>query len=98
MDSKEPRVVFASPKMEQEYERLATATHPEDRRTYSALQDMRRQLLGQYLGGRQIPRNEIPDVYRRLFQVNNLWSLNLPPHGRILYSLVVDDIRVVDIL
>ena len=98
MDSKEPKVVFTNAKMEQEYQRLAIATHHEDRRTYWALQDMRSQLLGKYLSGSQIPKNKIPDVYKRLFQVNNLWSLNLPPHGRVLYSIVEEEIRIVDIL
>ena len=98
MDGKEPRVVFANAKMEQEFERLSTTTDPEGRRTYLVLQDIRRQLLEKHRSGSQIPKNEIPDVYRRLFQVSNLWSLDLPPHGRVLYSLVEDEIRIVDII
>lgn len=98
MDGKKPRVVFANAKMEEEFERLSTTTDPEGRRTCLVLQDIRRQLLEKHRFGSQIPKNEIPDVYRRLFQVNNLWSLNLPPHGLILYSLVEDEIRIVDIV
>ncbi len=98
MDGKEPRVVFADAKMELEFERLSTTTDSEGRRTYLVLQEIRRQLLEKHGSESQILKNEIPDVYRRLFQVSNLWSLNLPPHGRVLYSLVENEIRIVDIV
>jgi len=98
MDGKAPRVVFANAKMELEFERLSTTTDPEGRRTYLVLQDIRRQLQMKYLSGSEIPDSKIPDVYRRLFHVRNLWSLDLPPHGRVLYSLVEDEIRIVDIV
>lgn len=98
MDGKEPRVVFANAKMELEFERLSTTTDPEGRRTYLVLQDIRRQLLEKHRSGSQILKKEIPDVYRRLFQIRNLWSLNLPPHGRVLYSLFEDEIQIVDVV
>lgn len=98
MDDKKRNVVFANRELEQDYRRLATSTHLEDRKSYLALQDIRRQLLEKHGSGSQILKNEIPDVYRRLFRVSNLWSLNLPPHGRVLYSLVEDEIRIVDIV
>ncbi len=98
MDDKKRNVVFANKELEQDYRRLATSTHPEDRKSYLALQDIRRQLQGKYLSGSQVPKNQIPDVYRRLFQVRNLWSLDLPPHGRVLYSVVEEEIRIVDIV
>ena len=98
MDGKEPRVVFANAKMEQEFERLSTTTDPEGRRTYLVLQDIRKQLGMKCRSGKEIPEDKIPDVYKRLFQVSNLWILNLPPHGRVLYSLVDDEIRIVDVV
>ncbi len=98
MDKKTTRVVFADRKQEDNFRRLASSTHQEDRKTFLVLQDIRRQLLEKHRSGSQIPKNEIPDVYRRLFQVSNLWSLNLPPHGRVLYSLVENEIRIVDIV
>ena len=90
--------MFADRKLEEGYKRLATATHPEDRRTYLVLQDIRRQLQTKYLTGSEIPENKIPDVYRCLFQVSNLWSLDLPPHGHVLYSLLENEIWIVDIV
>ena len=51
-----------------------------------------------YITGSEVPKNKIPNVYRRLFQVSNLWSLSLPPHGQVLYSLVEDEIEIVDIV
>ena len=98
MDGKKRKLVFADWKQEDDFRRLASSTHPEDRKTFLVLQGIRRQLLEKYRSGSQIPKNEIPDVYRRLFQVSNLWSLNLPPYGQILYSLVEDEIRIVDLV
>lgn len=98
MDGKKRKVVFANRKLERDYERLAKATHPEDRRAYLVLQDIRQQLQMRCLSGSEIPENKIPHVYRRMFQITDLWSLDLPPHGRVLYSLVEDEIRIVDVV
>ena len=98
MDGKKRKVVFANKKLEQDYERLATATHPEDRKAFLVLQDIRTRLQMRYLSGSEISENKIPEVYKRLFQVNNLWSLDLPPHGRVLYSIVEGEICIVDIV
>lgn len=98
MDGKTRKVVFANKELEQDYTRLATSTHPEDRRAYLVLQDIRGHLQMKYLSGVEIPKNKIPDVYRRLFHISNLWSLNLPRHGRVLYSLFEDEIQIVDVV
>ena len=98
MDGKKRKVVFADRKQEDNFRRLASSTHPEDGKTFLVLQSIRRQLQAKYVSGREIPKEKIPDVYRRLFQIRNLWSLDLPPHGQILYSLVEHEIRIVDIV
>ena len=98
MDGKKRKVVFADRKQEDNFRHLASSTHPEDRRTFLVLQDIRRQLQAKYVSGREIPKEKIPDVYGCLFHLRNLWSLNLSPHGRVLYTVVEDEIRIVDIL
>ncbi len=98
MDKKTTRVVFADRKQEDNFRRLASSTHPEDRRTFLALQDIRQQLQANYVSGRELPKEKVPPVYKRLFNIANLWSLDLPPHGCVLYSLVEDEIRIVDII
>ena len=97
-DEKTPTVVFADKKQEDDFRRLASSTHPEDRTTFLALQYIRRQVQAKYVSGREIPKGKIPDVYRHLFHLRNLWSLELPPHGRVLYSLMDDEIRIVDMV
>ena len=98
MDEKTTRVVFADRKLEEDYRRKAASTHPEDRRTYFVLEEIRRKLRTQYLSGSEVPKNKIPRVYRRMFHIVNLWSLDLPPHGTALYSLAGKEIWIVDIL
>ncbi len=97
MDKKTTRVVFADRKQEDNFRRLASSTHPEDRKTFLVLQDIRRQLQAKYVSGHEIPKERIPNVYRRLVHLRNLWGLD-PPHGRVLYSLVDDEIRIVDMV
>ncbi len=91
-------MLFASPKLEDDYERLAALQHPEDKRSYLALRDIRRKLRTQYLSGSEIPKDRIPAIYRRMFHIINLWSLDIPPHGTVLYSIVGKQIWIVDIL
>ena len=98
MDGKKRKAVFADRKQEDNFRRLTSSTHPEDRKTFFVLEDIRRQLQMKYLSGTEIPENKIPNVYRRLFHVRNLWSLDLPPYGRVLYSLVEHEIRIVDLV
>lgn len=98
MDKKTTRVVFADRKQEDDFRRLASSTHPEDRKTFLVLQGIRRQLQVKYVSGREIPKGKIPDIYRRLFHIDNLWRVDLSAHGTVLYSLVDDEIRIVDIV
>lgn len=98
MEARTRKVVFANEELEEDYKRLAAAMHSEDKKRFLVLQDIRKQLLMKCRSGKEIPEDKIPEVYRRLFRVRNLWSLDLPPHGRVLYSLVEEEIRIVDIL
>lgn len=66
-DKKTTRVVFADRKQEDDFRRLASSTHPEDRKTFLVLQDIRRQLQVKYPSGREIPKEKISDVYRYLW-------------------------------
>lgn len=96
--SKDKKVVFANKKLEDDYTRVANSKHPEDKNLCLFLKQVRSTLQRQYLSGKRVPGNKIPAVYRRMFHIDNLWSLELLDHGTVLYSFVGDEIRIVDIL
>jgi hypothetical protein len=98
MSRDKKQVVFANRKLENDYKRLADSKHPEERRSYLVLKRIRSLLRSQYLSGTRIPENKIPAIYRHSFHIDNLWRLELPGHGTVLYSIAGNEIRIVDIL
>ena len=91
-------MVFASQKLEDLYKRLAVSQHREDRRSYQTLQKIRRQLGMHYRSGREIPMKRIPSVYKRMFDIENLWRLDVPAGSTVVYSVVRQQILIVDIV
>lgn len=98
MSRKKKQIVFANRKLEKDYKRLAGSKHPEEKRSYLVLKRIRSKLQSQYLAGKRIPEKKIPAIYRHTFHIDNLWRLELPGQGTVLYSFVGDEIRIVDIL
>jgi hypothetical protein len=78
--------------------KLAASRHVADRRLYSILKRTRRILERRYLSGTGIPDEKIPHVYRRLFRIENLWSLGLWPYTVVFYSVGEERILIVDML
>ena len=98
MDWKIRRVKFASKKQEDDYKRLAVSKNPEDKKQYSVLRQIRKKVWNKYNTGKKIPKDNIPAIYRQMFHIDNLWKLNLSKHEVVFYSIVSDDILIVDIL
>ena len=98
MEGGERRVVFASRRLEDEYEALARSKLSADRKLYSTLKRVRRILLRRCQSGTEIPKERIPTVYRRQFGVFNLWCLSLWPYSLVLYSMVEEDVLIIDML
>ena len=92
------KIVFANKKLEEDFTRLAASMHPEDRKAHAVLQIIQDRLRTQYRLGHRLPKDEVASVYRLLFGVGNLWRLDVPPYGAVLYSTVGAEIWIVDIL
>ena len=92
------RVKFANKEMENSYKRLAVSKHPEDRRLCLTLGNIRSKVRSEYHRGGEIPKDKIPAIYRQMFHIDNLWKLNFSKHEVVFYSIVRDDILIVDIL
>ena len=48
--------------------------------------------------GIQIPKNQIPLEYLLLYEINNLWKLNLPGAWRIIYTINGTEIKIVSLI
>ncbi len=97
MGGEKRRVIFANKKLENDYKRLATSKHREEKRLYSVLKRIRTTLRRRYLSGTKFRRNKIPAIYKRLFHIDNLWAIKFSYHGTVLYSIVGNEIRIVDV-
>ncbi len=92
------RVAFAKKGLEDDYKRLANSGKEEDRKLYSILERIRTKVRSEFASGEEIPKNMIPTIYKRMFHVNNLWKLDISPHETVLYSIVDNDILIVDVV
>ena len=91
-------IAFADGKMESEYKKLIGSAHPEDRRLHSVLTSVRTALAKYWRRGDEITRTSLGVIYTRLYQVDNVWRLEVPPHGTVLFSVHSREIRIVDVL
>jgi hypothetical protein len=48
--------------------------------------------------GIQIPKKLIPEIYRRKYDIDNLWKYNLPNGWRLLYSIRKDEILIITVI
>lgn len=98
MAEKVRKVIFASKALEVDYKRLSSSENPEDKRLYEVLRRAREILQSQHLSGREIPKDKIPVIYRRMFRIDNLWELKISDHETVIYSVVGGDIWIVDMV
>lgn len=98
MNSKTRRVIFADAKLEKDYNRLKSSTKKEERKLYATLTTIKAKLLSDHTLGTQLSKRQIPDVYKRMFQVKDLWKLDLSPKESVLYDYLGEEIRIVDVV
>ena len=99
MATEDIEAVFADKKLDDDYKRLSKSRHSEeDKKLYHVLTVIREKVGELYRFGKKLPKNKIPDVYLQRFQIENLWSLDLPGHGTVLYSVAGSCILIVDLL
>ena len=99
MATEDIEAVFADKKLDDDYKRLSKSRHSEeDKKLYHVLTVIREKVGELYRFGKKLPKNKIPDVYLQRFRIENLWSLDLPGHGTVLYSVAEGRILIVDLL
>lgn len=94
----EKRVVFAKKGLEDDYKRLANSGNAEDKNLYSVLEGIRAKVRSEYHRGEKIPKDKIPVVYRQMFHIDNLLKLDFSPQETVFYSIVGNEILIVDVV
>ena len=94
----ERRVAFADEKLEDEYKKLAESKHPEDEKVYSFVTEIRAELGKRWRSGQKVTDGKRISLYERMFQVREIWQVEIPPHGMVLFSVTPEAILIVDIL
>jgi hypothetical protein len=92
------KVVFADQKLEADFWRLAQAMHPEDTALYSVLRGIRKTVQIRYRAGRRVWDLEKIDLFSGLYRLIEFWSLEMTHVGTVLFSIVDQEIRIVDIV
>ena len=94
----ERRIAFADENLEDDYEKLAKSKHPEDERVYSFLTAIRMELGKKWESGQKVTDRNRISLYERMLQIKEVWRVEIPPHGTVLFSITPEAILIVDIL
>ena len=89
------RLVFLDKKFRHAYERLRVSSSQAERRLYAFITKALDILKDSYESGLRIPSERIPNAYKQ-FRTKNLLVLEIPPEWRIFYTVVRDEIQVID--
>ena len=91
------RIKFADEAMELDYQRISSSSHPEDERLYAFLTEIRTELEKRWMSGQKVTDGKRISLYERMFQIKEVWQIEIPPHGTVLFSVTPEAILIVDI-
>ncbi|MFP4402181.1 MAG: hypothetical protein ACLFPL_03020 [Candidatus Nanoarchaeia archaeon] len=91
------RVVFGEEKLKEAFEKLKTSK-TEDQMLYKWINRAIDDLAENAFCGLQIPKKQIPDIYFKKYEVDNLWKYDLPKAWRLIYSVSNGEICIVSIV
>jgi len=91
------RVVFANSKLKESFGKLNDSRN-DNALLLKWLNDAFDKLAVNAFSGIQIQKRLIPSEYIELYDIDNLWKLNLPKGWRLLYSVARDEIWIISII
>lgn len=93
---KETLIAFISQKLKDEFELLSKGKF-EDKKLYSFIERALQDLKESSVAGTKIPKNLWPREYVQKYSITNLWKYDLPNAWRLIYTIDVDEIRILSI-
>ena len=95
--TKEIIVSFISEKLENEFDNLMEKKS-EDKRLYRFINRAIKDLKEYPECGTKIPKRLWPKEYINRLQITNLWKYDLPNAWRLIYTIEVDEITIINII
>lgn len=90
-------VVFISEKLKNEFEELKEGKF-EDNELYKSINKIFDILKENPTSGIKIPKKLWPKEYIQAYEITNLWKQNLPNAWRLIYTIEMNEIKIVSII
>lgn len=90
-------VSFGEKKLEIEFEGLEQGKF-EDKKLFEFIKRAKDDLKKNPACGIKIPRKLWPEKYIREYSINNLWKYDLPDGWRLIYTIQVNDLMILNII
>ena len=97
MNNKKTNVTFATLKLESTFEELKQGKF-EDKRLYEFIERAIKDLKLEPSCGIKIPKKLWPASYIQKYNISNLWKYDLPNGWRLVYTIKVDDITILNVI
>jgi len=97
MKDKPIYVAFATKKLESNFEKLQKGKF-EDKQLYNYIERAMNDLKKNPVSGIKIPKKLWPKYYSTEYQITNLWKYDLPNAWRLIYTIVEDQVMIVNVL
>lgn len=97
MNDKPVYVTFGEKKLEKEFEELKDGKF-EDKKLYAFIVRAIRDLKTNPMSGIKLPKNIWPKEYIAKYNLNNLWKYDLPNGWRLIYTIKVDEIMILNVI
>jgi len=97
MKDKPIYVAFANKRLENNFEKLQTGKF-EDKQLYKFIERAINDLKKNPISGIKIPKKLWPKYYGKEYQITNLWKYDLPNAWRLIYTIVEDQVMIVNVL
>ncbi|MBR9698918.1 hypothetical protein GOV09_00475 [Candidatus Woesearchaeota archaeon] len=91
------RIVFADEKLKSSFSKLKKGTHSE-RQLFKHITHAFEALEEDAFVGIHLPKRLIPQIYKKKYDIKNIWKYNLPNGWRLLYAVEAVDIIVISII
>jgi len=97
MNNKDIYVTFKDDKLEAIFESLEKGKF-EDKTLYNSINKVIGKLKTNPECGIKIPQKLWPKIYIQHHNINNLWKYNLPKGWRLLYTIKIEEIRIINVI
>jgi len=97
MNDRSIEIVFVEERIEREFEKLKNGKS-EEKQLYKFISRAMNDLKQNPMCGIKVPRDRWPKAYIQKYEITNLWKYDLPNAWRLIYTIMADQIRILNII